>query len=238
MMAPRIGVTTYGQGVDGAYSLPAAYVDALARSGATVVLLPPGGAQNPAVWLQDLDGLLLAGGGDIDPIQYDGHPHPTIYMLDAVRDQTEITLIRVALRANVPTLCICRGLQVLNVALGGTLIAHLPERGDGLSHRVPPRRPAMHDIIVEAQTLLARVVGQQRMWSASWHHQAVEQPGEGLHINAWAPDGTIEGIELRPDEHRWMLAVQWHPELTASDDPAQQALFDGLVDAARDTTNC
>ncbi|MBT3341892.1 MAG: gamma-glutamyl-gamma-aminobutyrate hydrolase family protein [Gemmatimonadetes bacterium] len=234
-MEPRIGVTTYGRDAAGAYNLPADYVDALRRAGARVCLLPPGGADHPGHGLQDLDGLLLAGGGDIDPARYGADPHPTVYMTDADRDHTEIDLVREALRLNLPTFCICRGLQILNVALGGSLIGHLPDHLDALSHRVPPRRGALHDIQVQPRTLLSRVVAKDRLWAMSWHHQAVDRLGEGLQVNAHAPDGTIEGLELPADRHRWMLAVQWHPELTAADDPAQQALFMGFVEAARES---
>ncbi len=231
-MAPRIGVTTYGRGVDGAFNLPADYVDALRRAGARVCLLPPAAAEEAPFGLEDLDGLLLAGGGDIDPARYGAPSHSTVYMTDADRDHTEIALACEALRLNLPTFCICRGLQILNVALGGTLIGHLPDHTDVMSHRVPPRRGTLHDIHVQPDTLLSRVVSLERLWAMSWHHQAVDGLGEGLRINAQAPDGTIEGLELSPDRHRWMLAVQWHPELTAAGDPTQQVLFDAFVEAA------
>ena len=231
-MPVRIGITTYGRAEDDNYTLPANYVDALRRAGADVVLLPPGGACEPSHWLAQIDGLVLAGGGDIDPSCYAGTSHDTMYMTDLSRDGTELALTKSALESGLPLLCICRGLQVANVALGGTLVGHVPDqKGTAVAHRTAPRRPAMHDIVIEPQTLLASVVGEGTLWSASWHHQAVDELAPNLRVSARAPDGMIEGLELR-EPASWMLAVQWHPELTAEEDPRQQALFNRLVEAA------
>jgi putative glutamine amidotransferase len=233
MTCARVGITTYGCAEDGSFSLPANYVQAVCRAGASVVLLPPAGAQDPTIWLDDLDALILAGGGDIEPTQYGGRSHPSMYMTDAGRDETEFALLHAAVTAALPTLCICRGVQILNVALGGSLVGHLPDEvGLSLAHRTPPRRPAMHEILIETPSLLANTVGPEALWSASWHHQAVEGLADGLNVNARAADGTIEGLELDAQRHPWMLGVQWHPELTAAEDTRQQALFSGLVDAA------
>jgi putative glutamine amidotransferase len=136
----------------------------------------------------------------------------------------------------VPTLCICRGIQVLNVALGGTLIEHLPDEvGDTIAHRVPPRNPTQHPIRLEPGSRLADIIGQAEATTTSWHHQAIRRPAAGLDVVAHAPDGTIEAVEM-PD-HPWLVAVQWHPELTAANDPGQQRLFDALVKAVIDRSN-
>ncbi len=224
-----IGVTTYGRDEVDSFSLPAAYVDAVQRAGGTAILLTPAAEYGSAV-LERLDGLVLTGGGDLDPVHYGGACHPTIYMVDAERDGCELQLARRAVATGLPTLCICRGLQVLNAALGGTLVPHLPEVvGRRIAHRVPPRRPSWHEVETRPGSRLARVLGGERTVPASWHHQAVDRVAPGLEAVAHAPDGTVEGLEM-PD-HPWLLAVQWHPEITADQDPAQQALFDALVRA-------
>lgn len=229
-MAPVIGLTTSGRDERGAHSLPAAYAEAVVRAGGVPVLLPPVGDATAAL-AAALDGLLLTGGGDLDPTLYGEAAHGSVYSVNPARDGIEVALARHAAQAGLPCLCICRGAQVLNVALGGSLVQHLPERvGDGLAHRVPPRRHAFHEVRVEPDTLLARVVGAGATLGASSHHQAVDRVGRGLRVNARAADGTVEGVEL--EGHPWLLAVQWHPELTAASDPRQQALFDGLVAAA------
>lgn len=227
MTRPKIGITTYGRDEADSFSLPAPYVDAVRRAGGIALLLTPGDDYA----IDDLDGLLLAGGGDLDPAHYEGTPHPSIYMIDPERDHTELTLARRAVEHGLPTLCICRGLQILNVALGGTLVAHLPDAvGPRLAHRVPPRRPAWHVVHIEENSRLAAIVGDASTPGASWHHQAVDRVGEGLRVSAHAADGTVEALEM-PD-HSFLVAVQWHPELTAADHPDQQALFDALVAAA------
>src|SRR5439155_21429241 len=128
----------------------------------------------------------------------------------------------------VPPLAICRGVQVVNVALGGTLHAHVPDVvGEVIAHRLPPREPVPHAISVDPSSELARIMDSTDVVPMSWHHQAVDRPGEGLRAVAWAPDGTIEALEC--DGLPSLVAVQWHPELTADTDPSQAALFDALV---------
>ena len=224
-------MTTYGRDPAGGgdYALPASYADAVVRAGGTPVLLPP--VQELFAVVDRLDGLILSGGGDLAPSRYGQPAHETMYMVDGGRDSAELALARHAAEQQLPCLCICRGIQVLNVALGGTLIPHLPERvGDGLSHRVPPRRPAFHEVQLEADSRLARAVDGGPVFVASWHHQSVDGIAPGLRVVARAADGVVEAIEM--DTHPWLVAVQWHPEITAAHDPQQQALFDALVEAA------
>jgi putative glutamine amidotransferase len=228
---PLIGITTYGRDEDQTFSLPAAYVDAVRRAGGIPVLIPPG-EPNLAALLAKVDGLILAGGGDVDPGLYNGHPHETIYLIDPERDETELALVRQVVQGNTPTLGICRGAQVINVALGGTLIEHLPDEvGNAITHRLPPSKPTSHRIELATGSKLAGILDAEGIDAASWHHQAIRQPAPGLQVVAQAEDGTIEAAE-KPD-HPWLVAVQWHPELTAGEDPVQQRLFDALVAAAR-----
>ena len=231
MQKPVIGITTYGRDDNGRFSLPAVYVDAVRRAGGVPVLIPPGEPDLPEL-LPLLNGVILSGGGDIDPQLYAGTTHETIYMLDAERDSSEINLARTLINQDLPVLGICRGIQVINVALGGTLIEHLPDVvGEEVLHRAPPRLPVSHEVNVVPDSRLAEIIGQSSVTPTSWHHQAIRQPAPGLQVVASAPDGTIEAVEM--PAHPWLIAVQWHPEITAASQPEQQRLFDELVKVAR-----
>lgn len=230
MSQPLIGITTYGRDERGRYTLPADYVDAVERAGAVPVLIPPAPA-HAARYLELVDGLVLAGGGDLDPAHYGGAAHETLYSVDVDRDALELELARRLVARRQPTLAICRGLQVLNVALGGSLIEHLPAVvGEGVLHRAPPRDPTPHSVHVEPGSRLAAITGATEFAPMSWHHQAIRALAPGLQVVARAPDGTIEAVEM--PAHPWLIAVQWHPELTARREPAQQRLFDALAAAA------
>lgn len=230
---PLIGLTTYPPNPGDRYELPRPYVDAVRRAGGEPVLVPPGVA-DPAGLLARLDGVVLAGGGDIDPVRYGGAPHATVYAIHPDRDESELALAHLVLEGAVPTLAICRGAQVLNVALGGSLHVHLPDVVDGtVVHRKEPELqgmpgPTPHEVGVEAGSLLADVMGATQVTPMSWHHQAVDRVGDGLRVVARAADGTVEALEH--DTHPWLAVVQWHPELTAGGDPTQQRLFDALVE--------
>ena len=226
---PLIGITTYGRDADNKFSLPGEYVDAVRRAGGVVLLIPPGEPALDAL-LQQLDGLILAGGGDLDPARYNGAFHETIYMLDPERDSSELAMVERIVADGVPTLAICRGAQVVNVALGGTLVEHLPDEcGDSIQHRLPPRDPAAHAVMVEPSSQLAAILQAEAIEPASWHPQAIRDAADGLTVVAWAPDGVIEAAEMAA--HPWLVAVQWHPEITAAEDPIQQRLFDAFVAA-------
>lgn len=228
---PLIGITTYGRDESNKFTLPSEYVDAVRRAGGIPVLLPPGEPHTSEI-LALVDGLILSGGGDIDPSRYHGQHHQTIYMLDPERDNSELELAQKLVSTDLPLLPICRGAQVLNVALGGTLIEHLPDEvGEDILHRAPPRVPTRHSIRVDPESQLAKITGHTELVTASWHHQAARKVAPGLRVVARAPDGAIEALEM--PGHPWLIAVQWHPELTAATDPAQQAIFDALVEAAR-----
>ena len=227
----RIGITTYGCDADGRVTLPSEYVACVRAAGGQVVLLPPG-EPDPARWLADLDGIVLAGGGDLAPETWGGEGVAENYGVDLERDHTELALAAAVLGRHLPSLWICRGLQVLNVHLGGTLIEHLPDRvGEEIPHRLPPREPVSHLIEIEPDSRLARSLDCTRCDAISWHHQAVDRPGAQLVVVARAADGTIEALEL--PSHPELTAVQWHPELSADEDPIQQTLFNALVARAQ-----
>ncbi len=228
MKPPVIGLTTYPSGQGYGYHTPVEYVHAVARAGGVPVLLPPLGGEMVEAWLERVDGVVLIGGGDINPSLFDGGEHPTIYNLSPERDGTETALARALLAHKKPTLAICRGLQVLNTVLGGTLHLHLPDVvGEDVNHRVPPRDPTLHAVRVAEGSCLAGLLGSTETTSKSWHHQAIAEPGEGVVPVAWAPDGVIEAVEI--DGQPQLIAVQWHPELSAAEDPAQQKLFEALI---------
>lgn len=232
---PLIGLTTYPPNPGDRYELPRPYVDAVRRAGGEPVLVPPGVA-DPAGLLDRLDGLLLAGGGDIDPARYGGSAHETVYSIDPDRDEGELTLARMVVDRGMPTLAVCRGMQVVNVALGGSLHVHLPDVADGsVVHRKEPALggmpgPTPHEIEVDPGSFLVGVMDAERVTPMSWHHQGVDVVGDGLRVVARAADGTVEALEH--ESHPWLAIVQWHPELTAAGDPTQQRLFDVLVERA------
>ena len=228
---PLIGLTTYGRSVDNRYALPADYLDAVRRAGGVPILIAPGEHRWEAP-LQVLDALILTGGGDIDPDRYRGRRHATNYGIDQERDAFELELSRRVFDSGLPTLGICRGAQILNVARGGTLIEHIPDEfGESVLHRAPPREPVPHSVKIKPQSLLAGILGREEFEVTSWHHQALRGAAAGFDAVAHAADGTIEAIEM-PD-HPWMIALQWHPELKAASDPLQQRIFDAIVEKAR-----
>ena len=230
MTRPIIGITTYGKDEQKHYALPTAYVDCVRAAGGIPALIPPG-EPAPEGLLDRIHGFILAGGGDLDPVLYDGHATDQIYMVDAERDQSELALARAIIDAQLPCLAICRGIQVVNVALGGTLIEHLPnEVGETVLHRAPPREPIDHMVMIRDDSRLAALMGQSTIRVASWHHQAIRALGQGLQVVAQASDDTIEAVEMA--DHPGLMAVQWHPELTAGKDPLQQKLFENLIDLA------
>ena len=220
---------------EGGYGVPSLYLDALRRAGARTVILAPGEEGDPEEILEPFDALLLVGGGDIDPARYGGLSNEHVYGVEPDRDAAEIALLHAADRIGMPTLCICRGIQVMNVAFGGTLHGHLPDLPGMQIHGVPlDQSQTIHDVIVVPGSRLSAVTKTQRLASLSHHHQGIDRLGEGLDVTGTTEDGLVEAIErVVPDPEdptaTWMLGVQWHPEETAERDLAQQALFDALV---------
>jgi putative glutamine amidotransferase len=236
--APLIAIPTYHLGPgrvgnwQGAYALPEPYVAALGAAGARTALLPPSQPAGPEELLAPFDGLLLAGGGDIEPARYGAADHPAQYGTDPDRDELELELARAAVRLGTPTLGICRGVQLLNVAFGGTLVQHLPDAGGQAERRVEHRdeaKQAMHGLRVEPGSRLAEALGQVEAEGLSHHHQGLDRLGKGFRPVAWAPDGLVEGIER---EEGWTVGVLWHPESTAAADPVQHRLLSAFVDVA------
>jgi putative glutamine amidotransferase len=236
-MKPVIGITTYGRfehDMNTAhyaefYVLPADYALSVRRAGGVPLYLPPGEDLFPGV-LDRLDGIIFSGGADIHPEHYGGDAaHPALTKLDRERDAAELGGIRAAIdRADMPILCICRGFQLLNVALGGSLVEHVPDLGNGDIHRSEGDNWTLHEAeIVERESRIARVLGPENALGTSGHHQALRRVAEPLAVTARAPDGLVEAVEHRA--HPWCLGVQWHPEVTAGTDPVQQRLFDALV---------
>jgi putative glutamine amidotransferase len=236
MARPLIGVTTsttIDQYPERAY-VNAAYLRAVQRAGGVPVLLPPhlDIASRDELWRR-VDGLLLTGGGDLDPERFGEVPHATVYEISSARDQLELGLVDAALDAGVPLVAICRGIQVLNVALGGTLWQDVPsDLGTTIAHSQKERRDqATHPVTVSGETQLAEVLGAHEIVVNSFHHQAIRKLGSGLREVAWAPDGVIEGVELA-GAPALVLGVQWHPEDLVEHDAAAANLFRALVEAA------
>ncbi len=216
-----------------AYAVPEPYVEAARRAGMRPVLLPAPDDAPPEEALEPFQGLLLIGGGDVQPTRYGAEPHAELYGLEPDRDELEIGLLRAADRMELPTLAICRGAQVVNVAFGGTLIQHLPDVEGLAAHGTPGGgAPVMHDVEIAPGSRLSEACGDGVLACSSHHHQAIDRLGEGLVPVAWTADGLVEAVER---EGGWMVAVQWHPEDTADRDPAQQALFDAFAERARGT---
>ncbi len=237
MVLPRIGLPTYSRREDekDRFTLYAQYVDGVRRAGGLPLLIPPGaldGAETEEL-LDLVDGWVLTGGGDVDPALYRAERHPKIYDTHPERDESELGLIRAILERGTPALCICRGMQLLNVALGGDLIQHLADEDetDGLVHRALPRKPLRHAVSVVPGSRLAEQLAQTELEPLSWHHQALGEIAPGFDVVARAPDGVVEAIESVG--HPNLICVQWHPELSCADEPEQQRLFDALVSMCR-----
>jgi putative glutamine amidotransferase len=231
---PLIGITAYS--IDEAHwdiwslpvhLLPARYAVSVRNAGGAPVLLPPG-SDDPdgeaRVVVSRLDALLLAGGTDVDPAMYGAARHPATEPARPQRDVWEAALIRAALDADVPVLGICRGMQILNVALGGTLIQHLPDVVGSSMHCPTIGQHARHTVTIGDDTQLAGLLGAGDVDISTYHHQAVDRLGAGLSQAAWASDGVVEAVEI---PGKWVFGVQWHPE---SDGGGQ--LLKALVDAA------
>ena len=220
----------------GALALPRGYTDALDRAGAWPVLLAPP-LHEPehaaeVLALAPFTGLVLTGGADVDPARYGQEPHPSVYGTDVSLDAFEVALVDQALARDIPVLAICRGHQVLNVALGGTLDQHIGDRPSAVNHGDPAGGPggADHEVTIEPGTRLADALGVSRCSVRSHHHQAVGDLAPKAIATASADDGVVEAFEL---SEGWVVAVQWHPEVTAGDDPTQQRLFDAFVAECR-----
>lgn len=243
---PVIGLTCSRQAAPERYYVSEDYARAVAAAGGLPVLLPPvgtgrrpPGGQAPqgleaqaAAILRRLDGLVLTGGGDVDPAWYGEEPLPALGPVDPARDGLEMALARLAWQQDMPVLGICRGLQVMVVALGGSLYQDLPSQLPGAQRHQwdTARNVAVHPVQVKPGSRLAELLGRAAVDVNSFHHQAAKAVPAALQVTALSPDGVVEGLEA--PERRFWLAVQWHPENLWEDDPQFFALFRALVFAA------
>jgi putative glutamine amidotransferase len=238
---PAIGITGRSELVHPTFSFPLlgtfeTYVRATRRAGGLPLILPPVLSEGEEGFvLSLLDGLILSGGGDVDPRQYGAEPSPLVKGVDADRDFAELALMKEALRIGIPILAICRGIQVLNVALGGTLYQDIPTQlPQSLPHSPPEdeaRDASAHPVRFESRSRIAGILNTTEMQVNSFHHQAVEEIGQDLLITARAPDGIIEAVEHAT--HPFCVAVQWHPEVPIGNAPGMEHLFAAFVAAAR-----
>ena len=214
------------------------YLDAVLRAGGEPLTLSPRELRHDEA-VQLLNGfkaLVLMGGADVDPHLYGQHRQPHVYGVNAEQDQFEMALVHAAIELKLPTLAVCRGIQLVNVALGGTLIQHI---GDipGVVQHSPGKFPAgqdyaLHDVEITPRTKLSKAVGATKVNVASFHHQGIDVVGKGLKVVARSSDGLVEGLE-HTGRDQWLIGVQWHPEDTAATDPHQQNLYDALISVAR-----
>lgn len=237
---PLIGCTTYRKTSDQTpaieiLGLMPAYLNAIVAAGGVPVMIPLGLSDGDLQEIiQQMDGILLPGGGDIEPSVYQGNGHPTVAGIDEDRDRVEFTVARTAVAKQKPLLAICRGLQVLNVALGGSLWEDvellMPQAMHHEFVHSHPRNHLAHTVTMESDSLLARQLGGTETAVNSLHHQGIRRLADGLRATAVAPDGLIEGVEVI--DHPYAVGVQWHPENLIHTETHMLGLFRGLVEAA------
>lgn len=231
MERPLIGITSYAQPARwGAWEMQAAlvpwfYVESVERAGGRALVVPPS-EEGVDETLDVLDGVVFSGGIDVDPRTYGADPHPATDPAQEHRDAGELALLRRALERDVPTLAICRGFQLLNVARGGDLVQHVPEAVGHEGHREQVGRFSEHPVDVAEGSRLAAIIGARHDGVNSHHHQGIGTVGEGLVETAWAADGLLEGLE--DPERRFAVGVLWHPEMEED-----KRLFEALVAEAR-----
>jgi putative glutamine amidotransferase len=232
-MRPVVGITLGDGGRPGFHAVREAYVRSVEQAGAVPVALPPVRAEDVPALLDRLDGVLLSGGVDVDPVLFGQAPHPKLGKVDRRRDDFELALTREALRRDRPILAICRGHQVLNVAAGGTLIQDIPSTVKGaVDHDARgPRWRRAHRVALAPASRLRGILGQDTMSVNSLHHQAVDRLGRGLVVSARSEDGVVEGLE--EPTRRFVIAVQWHPESFWGRSESFQPLFDAHAEACR-----
>ena len=244
-MAPIIGITaTLKEDVDAVAERPLGrfvradldYVEGVAGAGGVPVVLPPVGDERAAeAVIRGLDGLLLSGGSDLDPGYYGEEPSPELGVTLPERDAFEMALVELALRHGMPVFGICRGMQVLNVALGGTLYQDLPSQWEGevLKHRQDtPKWQPTHEVRVAEGSYLAEITGCELVKVNSYHHQGIKDLADSLVVTGRSSDGVVEAVEAGDLSERWLLGVQWHAEAMRGAGPQQESLFEAHVSAS------
>ncbi len=238
MIKPLIGLTTTFSTLESkppTYGTNKPYADAVLRAGGLPVLIPNDLSNSDLdLLIQRLDGILFTGGYDMEPSCYAHPPHPAIEQPDADRDRVEIHLVHSAVQHGLPFFGICRGMQVINVALGGSLYEHLPDQLPAnvhLENHDKPRHFLAHPVTIQPTNQLAEIFRPGETWVNSLHHQGVSRSAQGLRVTALAPDGLVEAFEL--PGHPCGLAVQWHPE-ELQEDPSMRMLFEFLVQACQE----
>ena len=229
---PIIGITAYPRVLDVKtgptllHTVSRFYIESIDRAGGLPLILPVMDPELVEESLSSVQGVILTGGGDVQPSRYRARPTAETSGVDPTRDAYEIRMLEVAIADDLPLLAICRGMQVLNVTMGGSLLQHVPT-ATGQDHSQYERwRGPVHRVKIEPDSHLAEALGATEVEVNSLHHQAVDQAAEGTRAVAWADDGTVEAIEVPGSPH--IVAVQWHPELL-EDLPEQQGLFRQLV---------
>ncbi|BAZ11588.1 peptidase C26 [Calothrix sp. NIES-4071] len=228
---PTIGITTFNQNQDGQYHIKNTFVEAVRRCGGLPILLPPGQSEESAAILEVVDGLIFSGGGDLDPATYNGSLHPAISDVDHTRDAFELKLLNQGLNTDIPLLGVCRGVAVMAVSCGASLVAHIPsEFGELVAHTGESEQSVKHLVEINPQSHLALIMEATSVEVESMHHQSVRTLPTGWRLAARSIDGVVEAIEY--EYHPWAIGVQWHPEL-AIDNPQQLRIFQAFVEAAR-----
>lgn len=213
-------------------------MDAVLRAGGEPLLLAPQPLTRSSAMglLRRFDGLMLMGGADVDPHRYGQVPHGSVYGVNPEHDDFELALASAAMVLELPTLALCRGMQISNVAAGGTLHQHLADHDGLIDHGPPngggPSEGVLHHVVVDPDTRLAKALGIDHPVGNSFHHQSIDQVGAGFAVVARSEDGMVEAIE---HEAGWYVGVQWHPEDTAIRDPVQQRLFGAFVEQAHES---
>ncbi len=239
MTQPVIGITAsidhrspaFGE----TYSLTRKYAEGVLQAGGVPLIVPHNLDENSLHAVLDrLDGVLLSGGGDIAPALFREDAHPATSEIEPDRDRVELALARWVVEHDMPFLAICRGIQVLNVALGGSLVQDIPSQvPDALQHsfdrRTTPRNYLAHPVQIDPGSQLARVMQLDVAQTNSWHHQSIKQAAAKLRVTAVAPDGVVEAVEV--PERRFAIGVQWHPEWLFEERVEHRRLFEGLVGA-------
>ena len=234
-MRPVIGISAFPRVVETAtgptllHTSSRHYVESVARAGGVPVILPVIEPDDVPAAISAVHGILVTGGGDVQPSRYHAKPVAETRHVDPLRDAFDIELLKVAIESDVPVLATCRGMQVLNVTLGGSLVQHVPAVTGQNHDRIDLWHEGVHKVKVEPDSHLAEALGCTEVYVNSLHHQAVCDAAPGTRAVAWAEDDTVEAIELPGSPH--VVAVQWHPELL-EDAPEQQGLFRQLVEQA------